>query len=58
MGNQNFIFSYIEACASGSLRLADCGPVWQMGIIVALLVLAMGILIALRWRAGLQSAPG
>ena len=51
MNNQNFIFGYVESCARGSLRLADCGPVWQMGIIVALLVLAIGVLIVLRCQA-------
>ena len=58
MNNQNFIFGYVEACASGSLRLADCGPVWQMGVIAVLLASAIAVLIMLRWRAGPQSAPG
>ncbi len=57
MNNQNFILGYVESCARGSLRYADCGPVWQMGIIAALLVLAIGILTVLRWRAGLQTVP-
>ncbi len=51
MSNQNFIFGYVEACASGSLRFADCGPVWQMGIIATLLVLAIAVLAILRLRA-------
>ncbi len=58
MSNQNFIFGYIEACARGSLRLADCGPVWQMGVIAVLLVLAIAVLAMLRLRATPQSMPG
>ena len=57
MSNQNFIFGYVEACAGGSLRFADCGPVWQMGGIAALLVLALAVLAMLRLRAGPQSTP-
>ena len=55
MSNQNFIFGYIEACAGGSLRLTDCGPVWQMGVIAVLLVLAIAVLAMLRLRVDPQS---
>lgn len=51
MSNQNFIFGYVEACASGSLRFADCGPVWQLGAIAVLLILAIAVLAILRLRA-------
>lgn len=58
MNNENFIFGYVESCASGRLPLGDCGPVWQMGVIAVLLVSAIAVLVMLRWRAGPQSAPG
>jgi len=48
MGDQNFIVGYVQACTSGPLPLSECGPVWQLGIIAALLVLAVLTLVALR----------
>jgi len=53
MGSENFILSYARACGSGNLPFSECGPVWQCGIIAALLVAAIVVLIALR----LQPAP-
>lgn len=49
MGNLGFIMSYLQSCAGGKLALSDCGPAWQMLIIVVLLVLAVSTLIALRF---------
>ena len=48
MGNLAFIATYLDFCASGKLPLADCGPAWQMLVIVALLLLAISTLAALR----------
>jgi hypothetical protein len=56
MGSQNFILSYVQACTSGKLALSECGPVWQLGIIVALLASAITVLILLRLRAYARSA--
>lgn len=53
MGNQEFIVAYVQACTRGALGAGDCGPVWQMGVIGALLVAAVLTLIILR----LRSAP-
>lgn len=54
MGGQNFILGYMKDCVGGTLRFSDCGPVWQVGIIAVLLVLAILALILLRWRGGPQ----
>ncbi len=48
MGGENFIVSYAKACGTGNLPFSECGPVWQCGIIAALLVAAIVVLIALR----------
>ena len=48
MGNLAFIAIYLDSCASGKLPLADCGPAWQMLVIVVLLVLAISTLAVLR----------
>ncbi len=54
MGNLNFILTFVQSCANGRLPLAECGPAWQMLIIVVLLVLAVSTLAALRFRSGMQ----
>jgi hypothetical protein len=41
MLSQQFLFGYIEACSSGMLPLSECDPVWELGIIGALLILAL-----------------
>ena len=48
MFGQGFVASYVQACTGGQLPLSECGPVWQLGIIAALLVLAVLTLVALR----------
>lgn len=45
MEGYNFIFSYVRQCASGNLALSECGPVWQLGIIAALLTIAIMFLV-------------
>jgi hypothetical protein len=47
-----FLFEYLHACANGTLKIDDCGPVWQLGVILTLLVAATGVLIFLRLVAG------
>lgn len=56
MGSQHFILTYVEACSSGKLVLSECGPVWQFGVIAALLVSAITMLAVLRIRAYARSA--
>ncbi len=56
MGSQNFIVTYMQACTSSKLALAECGPAWQFGVIAVLLVSAITVLIVLRMRAYAQSA--
>jgi hypothetical protein len=52
MNNENFIVSYVHACSSNHLPVADCGPVWQLGIIATLLVMAIISLAILSFRSG------
>lgn len=52
MGDRGIVIEYVRACTAGSLGMSDCGPVWLMGIIVALLLVAIATLVALRLRAG------
>jgi hypothetical protein len=55
-----FIFGYVQACTAGKLPLTECGPVWQLGIIGALLVAAVLTLAVLRIRSrgNVQSGQG
>jgi maltodextrin utilization protein YvdJ len=50
MGTQNFIVSYIQACTGGKLPFSECGPIWQMFVILAFLVAAIAVLLVLRMR--------
>lgn len=54
MGNLAFITTYLDSCASSKLPLADCGPAWQMLVIVVLLVLAISTLAVLRFSSRSQ----
>ncbi len=51
MGTQNLILSYIQSCTSGRLGMSDCGPIWQLGVIAALLLIAVVALLVMRLRA-------
>ena len=51
MGDRGIIIEYARSCASGALRMSDCGPVWQLAVIAAFLVLAIVALVILRLRA-------
>lgn len=58
MGSENFILTYVQACTGGKLPFSDCGPIWQLGVIAALLAAAIMFLILLRMRPQGQSAQG
>ena len=50
MGSQGLVFAYVESCASGALSAVDCGPIWQLGVIAGLLVVALATLAVLQFR--------
>jgi hypothetical protein len=50
MSNQGFVLAYVQSCTAGDLGMAECGPVWQLGIIAALLLTAIVTLALLRLR--------
>ena len=56
MGKQSILEAYVHACTSGKLPASECGPVWQLGIIAALLVCAVLALVVLRFRSRMKSA--
>ena len=41
MLGQQLVLGYVEACGSGMLPLSECDPVWELGIIGVLLILAL-----------------
>lgn len=41
MLGQQLVLGYVEACSSGMLPLSECDPVWELGIIGALLIVAL-----------------
>ena len=51
MSDADFVLNYVQACAGGKLAMAECGPIWQMAVIAAFLVLAVAALLILRLRA-------
>ena len=51
MTTQSALVSYIHGCAAGTLKVGDCGPVWQLAVILTLLVAAIGTLVFLRLAA-------
>ena len=50
MGGQGLVMSYLHSCTSGALRMSDCGPIWQLGVIVVLLLGAIITLALLQLR--------
>jgi hypothetical protein len=56
MGNQIILEAYVRACTIGKLPLSECGPVWQLGIIAALLAGAVLALVVLRFHSRMKSA--
>ena len=55
MGDRGNIVEYVRSCTAGALRVSDCGPVWQLGIIAALLAAAIVTLVVLRLRAAARA---
>jgi len=51
MGDRGIIIEYVRSCTAGTLGVSDCGPVWQLSIIAAFLVVAIVTLVILRLRA-------
>ncbi|HSC95711.1 MAG TPA: hypothetical protein VLC73_12135 [Burkholderiales bacterium] len=49
------MIEFVKSCAAGTLGLTDCGPVWQLGVIAAFLVIAIAALVVLRVRAVTQA---
>lgn len=56
MTSKALVLGYVNACTGGMLPPSDCGPVWQLGIIAGLLVVAVLSLAALRAHAHMKSA--
>jgi hypothetical protein len=46
-----FIEAYVDGCLSGAVSSSDCGPVWQLGVIAAILMASIMALALLRWHA-------
>jgi len=54
MGDRGIVMEYVRSCTAGTLGMSDCGPVWQLGVIAAFLVIAVATLVVLRLRAVAQ----
>jgi hypothetical protein len=50
LGNQRVVLEYVQSCAGGSLGMAECGPIWQLGVIATLLLAAIVTLALLQFR--------
>jgi hypothetical protein len=50
MSNQGFVLAYVQSCTAGDLGMAECGPVWQLAVIAALLFAAIMTLALLQVR--------
>jgi hypothetical protein len=55
MLGQHLVLGYVEACSSGLLPLSECDPVWQLGIIGILLIVALLSLVHVHFRVKRQS---
>jgi len=55
MGDRGIVMEYVRSCTAGTLGMSDCGPVWQLGVIAAFLVIAVATLVVLRLRAVAQA---
>ena len=55
MGDRGIVIEYVRSCTAGTLGMSDCGPVWQLGVIAAFLVIAVATLVVLRLRAVAQA---
>jgi hypothetical protein len=50
MSDQGLVLAYVQSCANGALGMAECGPIWQLGVIAGLLVIALIALAVLQLR--------
>jgi hypothetical protein len=50
VGNQGLVLAYVESCTSGALGMSECGPIWQLLVIGALLLVAVTTLLLLQLR--------
>jgi hypothetical protein len=53
LNTTGIVLDLVNACASGRLRVSDCGPVWQLVVIAVLLVVMVATLLVLRLRSRL-----
>lgn len=56
MSNQGFVLAYVQSCTVGDLGMAECGPVWQLAVIAALLFIAIITLALLQVRRPSQTS--
>jgi len=56
ISSSNVVIGYVHACAAKSLPWSECGPVWQLGVIALLIVLATLTLAMLRMRPAVRPA--
>ena len=54
MTTTSFLINYVYGCSTGALKMGDCGPVWQMAVIITLLIAAIGALVVMRLAAARQ----
>jgi len=55
VGSQAIILSFLQYCTSGKLGMAECGPVWQLGVIALFILAGILALLVLRVRARPQA---
>ena len=48
------LWRFVDACVRGRLGFDECGPVFQLAIIGALLIIAIGVLAGLLLRRKLK----
>ena len=51
MDNTSLVVAYVRACVAGAPDAGDCSAVWQLGVIVVLIVIAIISLVVLRLSA-------
>jgi len=56
MSTQGFVLAYVQSCTAGDIGMAECGPIWQLGIIAVLLFIAIATLALLQVRRPSQNA--
>jgi hypothetical protein len=51
MDNTGLVVAYVRACIAGAPDAGDCSPVWQLGVIAVLIIIAIISLVVLRMSA-------